>query len=83
VTEAGLEAALPSLATLAPIAVKMHDVTDRRLPAPVEAGAYVAIDEAIRDAAARHATSVSVSSRIRRLARPMKRRRASRQTDRI
>ena len=63
-TEAGLEAALPSLATLAPIAVRMDDVTDRRLPAPVEAGAYVAVDEAIRDAAARHATAISVSAAV-------------------
>lgn len=61
-TEAGLEAALPSLASLAPIAVTMDDVTAERLPAPVEAGAYVALDEAIRDAAARDATAINVSA---------------------
>jgi signal transduction histidine kinase len=63
-TEAGLEAALPSLASLAPIAVKMGDVTAQRLPSPVEAGAYVTADEAIRDAAARHATAISVSATL-------------------
>ena len=63
-TEAGLEAALPSLASLAPIAVKMDDVTAERLPAPVEAGAYVALDEAIRDAAARDATAINVSAAL-------------------
>jgi signal transduction histidine kinase len=63
-TEAGLEAALPTLADLAPLTVRMDDVTDRRLPAPVEAGAYVAVDEAIRDAAARQATTISVSAAV-------------------
>jgi len=64
-TEAGLEAALPTLADLAPLAVHVGDVTDRRLPAPVEAGAYVTVDEAIRDAAARRATAMSVSAAVR------------------
>ena len=64
-TQAGLEAALPALATMAPIAVKMDAVTEQRLPAPVEAGAYVAVEEAIRDAAARHATAISVSAALR------------------
>jgi signal transduction histidine kinase len=64
-TEAGLEGALPTLADVAPIAVHMDDVTDLRLPAPVEAGAYVTIDEAIRDAAARRATTISVSAVVR------------------
>jgi signal transduction histidine kinase len=63
-TEAGLEAALPSLADLAPLTVRVDAVTDRRLPAPVEAGAYVTVDEAIRDAAARRATTISVSAAV-------------------
>jgi signal transduction histidine kinase len=60
-TEAGLEAALPTLADMAPLAVRVQHVTDQRLAASLEAGAYVTVDEAIRDAAARRATSVSVS----------------------
>jgi signal transduction histidine kinase len=64
-TEAGLEAALPTLADVAPLAVQLQDVTDERLPAAVEAGAYVAVDEAIRDAAARRAPAVSVTAVVR------------------
>jgi signal transduction histidine kinase len=63
-TEAGLEAALPTLADVAELAVDLRDVTDLRLPAPVEAGAYVTVDEAIRDAAARHATAINVSAAV-------------------
>jgi signal transduction histidine kinase len=45
--------------------VKVGDVTEQRLPPPVEAGAYVAIDEAIRDAAVRHANTITVSAALR------------------
>jgi signal transduction histidine kinase len=61
-TEAGLEAALPTLADLAPLAVTLHDVTDERFPAAIETGAYVTVDEAIRDAALRRATALDVSA---------------------
>jgi signal transduction histidine kinase len=64
-TEAGLEAALPSLADIAPVTVQLQDVTDERFPAAVEAGAYVTVDEAIRDAAARRATAISVTVVVR------------------
>ena len=64
-TEAGLEAALPTLADVAPLMVSLNDVTDRRLSAAVEAGAYVTVDEAIRDAASRHATAITVSAVVR------------------
>ena len=64
-TEAGLESALPTLADLAPLTVQLQDVTDERFPAAVEAGAYVTVDEAIRDAAARRATAISVSAAVR------------------
>jgi hypothetical protein len=40
-------------------------VTDERFAAAVEAGAYVTIDEAIRDAAARRATAISVTAVVR------------------
>jgi signal transduction histidine kinase len=61
-TEAGLEAALPTLADVAPLVVSLHDVTDERFSAAVEAGAYVTVDEAIRDAALRRATAIDVSA---------------------
>jgi hypothetical protein len=61
-TEAGLEAALPTLADVAPLVVNLHDVTNERFSAAVEAGAYVTIDEAIHDAALRRATAIDVSA---------------------
>jgi signal transduction histidine kinase len=64
-TEAGLEAALPTLADVAPLVVKLHDVTDERFSAAVEAGAYITVDEAIRDAALRRATTIDVSATVR------------------
>jgi len=64
-TEAGLEGALPTLADSAPLVVRVQDVTAERFPAAVEAGAYVTVDEAIRDAAARHATAIDVSAAVR------------------
>jgi signal transduction histidine kinase len=64
-TEAGLEAALPTLADVAPLVVTLHDVTDERFSAAVEAGAYVTVDEAIRDAARRRARAIDVSAVVR------------------
>jgi signal transduction histidine kinase len=61
-TEAGLDAALATLADSAPLTVELGEITRDRLPAAVEAGAYVAVDEAIRDAAARGAGVVDVSA---------------------
>jgi signal transduction histidine kinase len=63
-TEAGLEAALPTLADTAPLVVRLGDITAERLPAPIEAGAYVTVDEAIRDAAARRASAIDVSATV-------------------
>ena len=63
-TEAGLDAALATLADSAPLAVELGEITQDRLPAAVEAGAYIAVDEAIRDAAARGAAVVDVSAGV-------------------
>src|SRR5215207_1702084 len=63
-TEAGLDAALATLADSAPLAVELGAITQDRLPAAVEAGAYVAVDEAIRDATARGAAVVDVSAHV-------------------
>jgi signal transduction histidine kinase len=63
-SEAGLEAALPTLAERAPVVVNLGNVTAQRLSAPVEAGAYITVDEAIRDAAKRCATAVSVTATV-------------------
>lgn len=57
--EAGLEPALASLADQAPLAVEV-DAPDRRFPDGVEAAVYVAVREAIDDAAARGATWIRV-----------------------
>lgn len=64
-TEAGLEAALPTLADVAPLAVRLQDVTDERFPPAVETCAYVTVDEAIRDATTRRATALSVTAVVR------------------
>jgi signal transduction histidine kinase len=63
-TEAGLDAALATLADSAPLAVELGEITQDRLPAAVEAGAYIAVDEAIRDAAARGATVLDISAGV-------------------
>jgi signal transduction histidine kinase len=63
--EAGLEAAIPALAARAPLVVNVDDMPDSRLSPPVEAGAYVTVDEAIRDAAARHAAAIRVGAAVR------------------
>jgi signal transduction histidine kinase len=64
-TEAGLGAALATLAEEAPLAVELT-TTDERFDAPVEAALYVAAREAIDDAARRGATwsSVEVAGRV-------------------
>ena len=64
-TEAGLEAALATLADEAPLAVELT-TTAERFDAPVEAALYVAAREAIDDAARRGATwaSVNVAGRV-------------------
>jgi signal transduction histidine kinase len=59
-TEAGLQPALASLADDAPIAVELT-AFDRRYDEPLEAAVYVAVREAIDDAAARDATWIRVS----------------------
>ena len=59
-TEAGLKAALVTLSTDAAVAVDLDDVTGERFAPPIETGAYVAVAEAIRDAAARGASHVTV-----------------------
>jgi signal transduction histidine kinase len=63
--EAGLEAALFALAEVAPVAVSLRAIADGRFSAAVEAGAYLTVDEAIRDAATRRATAIDVSAVLR------------------
>ena len=64
-TEAGLEAALATLADVAPLAGRAAATSPTSASrAAVEAGAYVVVDEAIRDAAARRATAISVSAAV-------------------
>ena len=50
---------------VAPLTVQLQDVTDERFPAAVEASAYVTVNEAIRDAAARRATAIGVTAVVR------------------
>lgn len=59
-SEAGLRAALASLADESPVAVEPGEIAGERFPAPVETAAYVTLGEAIEDAAARGATYVAV-----------------------
>jgi signal transduction histidine kinase len=58
--EAGLAPALSSLADDAPIAVELGAVPVERLADAVETAAYVAVADAVDDAAARGATFISV-----------------------
>ena len=55
-TEAGLAPALETLADEAPLPVELGDVAPARQPPAVETTAYVAVAEAIEDAARRGAT---------------------------
>jgi signal transduction histidine kinase len=59
-TEGGLEAALVTLATAAPVAVELGDLTEERFAPGIEVCAYVTAAEAIRDAAGRKATHVEL-----------------------
>jgi len=59
-SEAGLAAALATLAEDAPLPVELGEPTPRRYPPPVETTAYVTVSEAIADAARRGASFVSV-----------------------
>jgi signal transduction histidine kinase len=56
--EAGLAAALRTLAEEAPVPVELGAVTDRRFPAAAEAALYIAAREATDDAARRGATHI-------------------------
>jgi signal transduction histidine kinase len=61
--EAGLVAALTTLADEAQLPVELREVTTERYPAPVETAAYLTAAEAIDDAARRTATVASVDVR--------------------
>jgi signal transduction histidine kinase len=58
--ESGLEAALRTLAEVAPLPVELDLSAHGRTAAAVERAAYVTVAEAVADAAARHATYVRV-----------------------
>jgi signal transduction histidine kinase len=59
-TDRGLRPALEALATRAPLPVKLADLPDQPLPAPIEAAAYYVVAEALTNVAkyanAKHAT---------------------------
>jgi signal transduction histidine kinase len=59
--EAGLAAALTTLADAAPLPVEIHDVAEGRYPAGVETAAYLLVDEAVEDADGRGASHTTVS----------------------
>jgi signal transduction histidine kinase len=60
-TEAGLTAALTSLADTAPLPVEILATTEGRYPAAVETAAYLLVAEALDDAAGRGASHATVS----------------------
>ena len=60
--EAGLAAALATLADAAPLPVEIHDVAQGRYPAAVETAAYLLVAEALDDAAGRGASHAAVSA---------------------
>ena len=60
--EAGLAAALATLADTTPLRLETRNVTEERYPTSVETSAYVLVVEAVDDAAARDATHVTVSA---------------------
>jgi signal transduction histidine kinase len=62
-TDGGLDAALTELAVTTPVAVEVRDVPGERFAPGVETSAYVAVADAIRDAAERGATVVAVRAR--------------------
>ena len=59
--EAGLAAALATLADAAPLPVEIHDAAQGRYPAAVETAAYLLVAEALDDAAGRDASHATVS----------------------
>jgi signal transduction histidine kinase len=61
-TEAGLDAALASLADTAPLAVELGEITPDRYPAAIESTAYHTVAEAVHDAAARGASFAAVAA---------------------
>jgi signal transduction histidine kinase len=60
--EAGLAAALASLADAAPLPVEIRDAAQGRYPAAVETCAYLLVAEALDDAAGRDASHAAVSA---------------------
>jgi signal transduction histidine kinase len=60
--EAGLAAALATLADTAPLQVRIGDVDEERHSASVEAAVYLLVVEAVEDAAARGATYAAVTA---------------------
>jgi signal transduction histidine kinase len=60
-TEAGLTAALASLADAAPLPVEIGDAAQGRYPAAVETAAYLLVTEALDDAAGRDASHAAIS----------------------
>jgi signal transduction histidine kinase len=64
-SDAGLGAALESLAENAPLPVTLRQAVDRRLPDSVEAAAYFAVCEALTNAAKHaHATQVTITASL-------------------
>jgi signal transduction histidine kinase len=63
-TEAGLAAALATLADEAPLPVELGQVTRERQPPAVETTAYVTVAEAIEDGARRGATFATVHAHL-------------------
>jgi signal transduction histidine kinase len=61
-TEAGLAAALATLADAAPLPVQIRDAAQGRYPAAVETAAYLLVAEGLDDAAGRGATHTEVST---------------------
>jgi signal transduction histidine kinase len=61
-TEAGLVAALATLADAAPLPVQIRDTAQDRYPAAVETAAYLLVAEALQDAAGRGASHTTVSA---------------------
>jgi signal transduction histidine kinase len=61
-TEAGLAAALATLADAAPLPVEIRDAAQGRYPAAVETAAYLLVAEALDDAAGRGASHAAVSA---------------------
>jgi signal transduction histidine kinase len=60
--EAGLAAALATLADAAPLPVEIRDADQERCPAAVETAAYLLVAEALDDAAGRDASHATVSA---------------------